>query len=135
MVFPSTTLFLPLPEEIGIIENVNAIVELCDNVITIPCEHIARYHASSGCVWPELFDESLKPFSVSREICNDDNPNTSAFQGIYTFYDENYLEGKFYFIFDFCKNGVWHRKYRTKTQYFKEDVSNYYGFVELLNKK
>ncbi len=133
MVFPSTTLVVPLPEEIGIIKNVNAIIQLSGKTITIPCEHITRYCALSECTWPELFDESSTPFPINRKIYNNGLPNTSVFQGIYTFYDETYLEGELHFVFDFCKDDFWHKNYHTKTMHFKEDKSNYYEILELLN--
>lgn len=135
MVFPSIRMFVTLPEELGIIENVNAIVKLYDKEIAVPCKHTARYFAYCDLAWPEIFDEFSNPFAINRIIYDCGEPNTSVFEGIHTLYDETYLEGEYYFVFDFCKNGNWHRNYRTKKIHFKEDKSKFNNLLEKLNKE
>lgn len=134
MEFPKTLICISLPENLGIIKNVNAIVKLYNREFLIPCEHVLRYHSVDGHEWPkEVFDSNSKYINIDFKIYNDNEPNTSFFQGIYTFFDETYLEGNFYFIFDSCRDGCWYNKFRTNSLHFKESEENFYDLLEMLN--
>lgn len=133
MVFPSTPMIVCLPEELGFIENVTAVIKLCDNKeLRIPCSHIDRYHSYCAKAWPEIFDNDSNPIPLNTEILNQE-PNTSVFEGIYTFYNENYLIGDFYFVFDFYKNNNYSKNCHTKSIHFRENVNNYRRLMEVLN--
>lgn len=135
MEFPKTPICISLPESLGIIENVNAIVKLCDREFPIPCEHILRYHSVDGHEWPkEVFDSNSKSIDINFKIEDNNEPNTSFFQGTYTFFDQTYLKGDFYFIFDCCKDGYWYTKFRTNSLHFEEDKENFDELLEMLNK-
>lgn len=135
MEFPTTQICISLPENLGIIENVNVIVKLCDREFQIPCKHVLRYHSVDGHEWPkEVFDSNLKSINIDFKIYDDNEPNTSFFQGTYTFFNQTYLEGDFYFIFDFCKDNYWYINFRTNSLHFKEDKENFYSLLEMLNK-
>lgn len=127
MVFPTTSINVHLPEELGIIQNVNGVIELLNKErIIVPCKHIERYRPLDDENWPKIFDENSKLILISE------NYDTSVFEGIYTFYSENHLEGTLYFTFDYCKDSCWYHC-TTDSNYFKESKDNYYGLLELLN--
>lgn len=136
MNFPTTQLCISLPESFGIIENVNAIISLCNKEFSIPCKHVLRYYSVDGQEWPkEVFDSNLELVNIDFKINNDNEPNTSFFQGTYTFFDETCLEGDFYFMFDCCKDGQWYNNFRTNSLHFKEDKEDYYDLKNMLNEK
>lgn len=131
MVFPTTSINVHLPEELGIIQNVNGVIELLNKEkIIVPCKHIERYCSLDEKTWPKIFDENSKQILISHKISNNDN--TSVFEGFYTFFNETYLEGTLYFTFDFCKDSYWHHC-TTNSSYFKENKNNYYDLLALLN--
>lgn len=131
MMYPTTSIYVHLPEELGIIQNVNGVIKLSNQKkIIVPCKHIERYYSLDNKVWPKIFDENLKQIFIDRKILDADN--TSIFEGIYTFSSEAHLEGKLYFTFDYCKDSCWYHC-TTDSSYFKENKDNYYGLLELLN--
>ncbi len=132
MVFPVTTVYVPLPEELGIFENVNAIINLSNKrQLTITCHHKGRYHFDTEDIWPKIFDSSSNPIILSKVIEND-VPNTSVFVANFTLYDESYLNGNFYFSFDFLKNDCLYTRYYTNTLIFKLDKEDYVELVDFL---
>ena len=131
MAIPFTTVQLSLPEELGIIDNVKAIVTVRDKKIFIDCQHYKRIHSSDGFEWPDIiFDENMNVV-VGFKILENNDPNTSVFRGDYFIYDESYLEGDVYFIFDFCKDYVWYRNYSTSSIPFTLSIDCYHDLLEL----
>lgn len=139
MKIPLTTVVVSLPEEFGIIKNVRAIVKTRNKTFSICCgaEPSVRYHSLDGIEWPKIFDSNLKP--IVFHILNNDEPNTSVFEGIYTMddetYDEAYLEGDLHFIFDIWKDEHLSTNYSTSSIHFSLDAEDYYDLLEMFKKQ
>ena len=130
MAIPFTTAELSLPEELGIISNVRAIVTTCDKTIHINCEHYTRFYSPDGLEWPDtIFDENMSVV-IGFKIIENNEPNSSVFRGDYFIYDESYLEGDIYFIFDFYKDEIWYRNYSTSSSHFVLDADSYRDILE-----
>ena len=127
---PFTTVSVSLPEELGIIENVRAIVTVNYKNISIDCEHFTRFHSINGSEWPKIFDDKLSTIS-DFNVTENTELNSSVFSGKYFLYDESYLEGDFYFTFDFYKDDIGYKNYTTNSFHFKLNVDDYYDLLEL----
>jgi len=130
MSIPFTTVSVSLPEELGIIDNVRAIITVPDKRISINCEHFTRFHSLDGSEWPKIFDDKLSAISDFNVIENADL-NSSMFAGKYFLYDKSYLEGDYYFVFDFYKDYIGYKNYITNSIHFKLDEDDYVDLLEL----
>ena len=137
MKFPTTELCVSLPEQLGIIEHVNAVIKIIGkDLFSIPCKHVLRYHSVNGSEWPEeLFDINSNLINLNFEFDNTEQPNTSYFVGNYVFYDETYLKGELYFCFDYCKDDIWYTNIRTNLLPFNQDKEDYFDLKKMLNGK
>ena len=137
MEFPTTEICVSLPEELGIIEHVNAMIKIIGkDLFSIPCKHVLRYHSVNGSEWPEkIFDTNSNLITVNTEFDNTNQPNSSYFVGNYVFFDETYLEGELYFCFDYCKDNVWYNNIKTNSLHFKQDKEDYLDLKRMLNER
>lgn len=134
MKIPFTTVLVSLPEKLGIIDNVRAIITVHDKQLSINCAHFTRFHSSDGSEWPKIFDNNLSAISNFNVIENDEM-NTSVFIGKYFLYNKSYLEGDCYFVFDFYENYVSYKNYTTNSFHFKLDEDDYFDLLELFKNK
>ncbi len=126
---PFTTVIVSLPEELGVLENVRAIVTTSDKTISIGCNHFSRFHSEDGSEWPQIFDNNLSIVS-NFNVSKDGELNSSVFSGKYFLYDISYLEGDCYFVFDFYKNDISFKNYTTNSFHFKLDKNAYQDLLQ-----
>lgn len=100
-----------LPEDVGIIDNIYAHIQIQEEKLDIKAFHSGRYISSAGCEW-------LKVFYTDGKIFKSNKLESSSFSFYVNIW--NGIEGTFYLTFSGWKNEIL-TSYYTEQKHFSKN--------------